>query len=509
MPEATETEKALREENSRLAAELVEARKEIMLLQGKVDALVKRIYGAASEKLDAADLQILLKGIVDIPKTEEPVAEEVPQRSKVPSPPRKRQPRTPDDLEVVEKEHVPEEVKQRPDDWRRIGEEVTEQLDYEPARFLKIRIVRPKYVRKDHPYAAPVIAPLQTLQERCIAAPGLIAAIIVGKYVDHLPLYRQEQIFVTRHDVHLPRQTMAQWMGLAADWLQLIYRQIRHETLASDYVMVDETPIKYLLPGNGETKLGYLWICARPGFDTIFHWNTSRGAKCLDEVLPENWKGTLQCDGYVAYRTFANSRSSGMITLAGCWAHARRALLEGKESAPRICGWLLNQIAHLYRIEAELRSNRAGPKLRKAVREWQSAPILRRLHAALAKLQKRYLPQSALRKGIDYVLEHWPELTRFIEDGQIEIDNNRVENAIRPTAVGKKNWLFFGAADAGERGAVLYTIVEACRRRGINPFEYLRDVLERLPKLMLSEVASLTPGAWDKARRAPQFLRAA
>jgi hypothetical protein len=341
-----------------------------------------------------------------------------------------------------------------------------------------------------------------------VAAPWLNAAIIVGKFVDHLPLYRQEQIFAMRHYVHFPSQTMAQWMGLAADWLQRVYRQMRHETLAADYVMVDETPIEYLAPGHGETKLGYLWTCARPGGDTIFHWNTSRSAECLEQVFPGGWQGTLQCDGYSAYRAFANRRR-GMITLAGCWAHARRALLEGRESAPRICGWLLNLIAHLYRIEAELRSNRAGPKLRNAVRASQSAPILRRLHAALLKLQHRYLPQSAFRKGINYVLEHWPELTRFTENGRIEIDNNRVENAIRPTAVGKKNWLFIGAADAGDRGAILYTIVESCRQRGINPFEYLRDVLERLPKMQTSQIAEVTPGAWSKARQKAQLLRAA
>ena len=300
---------------------------------------------------------------------------------------------------------------------------------------------------------------------------------------------------------------MAQWMGLAADWLQLVYRQMRHETLAADYVMVDETPIEYLSPGNGETRLGYLWTCARPGADTIFHWKTTRSAKCLEEVFPTEWKGTLQCDGYAAYRAFAKRRS-GLITLVGCWAHARRALLEGKASGPRVCGWLLKQIAHLYSIEADLRDSRAGPRLREAVRTWQSAPILRRIHTALLKLRADYFPQSALGKAFTYILEQWPELTRFVENGRNDIDYN-VENAIRPTAVGKKNWLFIGAAQAGERGAILYTIVEACRRRGLNPFDYLRDVLERLPKMTTAQIPEITSGAWAKSRRPASILRAA
>jgi transposase len=498
-------EAELSEQLARAAAQLVELQGENKLLREKIDALIKRLYGAQSEKIDPGQLLLMLQGLEAPGKDPEPVAAEVPRRSTVPSPPRERGPRIPAHLPVVEEVIDPEPVKACPQAWRCIGEEVTEQLDYEPARFFKRRIVRRKYARRDHPFAAPILAPLCTLQDRCIAAPGLIAAIVVGKYTDHLPLYRQEQIFAARHQVMIPRQTMAQWMGLAADWLRPIYEHIRTGVLGGGYVQIDETPIEYLAPGHGQTKLGYLWTCARPGGDTVFTWHTSRAAACLESIIPGSFRGTVQSDGYAAYATFARKHNAAAgnqaITLAGCWAHARRAIFEARESAPRTCGWVLHQIALLYRIEAHLRACHAGPNLRKAVRASQSAPILHRIRAALGRIRSRYLPQSAFGKALTYTLELWSALEHFLTDGRIEIDNNGVENAIRPTALGKKNWLFVGAAHAGERGAILYTLVESCRRRGIDPQAYLRDVLTRLPKMTTSQIPEVTPEAWNKARR--------
>jgi transposase len=441
-------------------------------------------------------------------KAEEPVGAEAPRRSMAPSPPRNkaRRPRLPEHLPIVEEVIVPEPVRACPEAWRLMGEEVTEQLDYEPARFFVRRIVRQKYVPQDHPFAAPVIAPLATLQDRCLAAPGLLAAILVGKYCDHLPLYRQEQIFATRHQVHLPRQTMAQWMGLAADWLRPIYETIRTGVLGGGYVQIDETPIEYLAPGHGQTKQGYLWTCARPTGDVVFHWATSRAAACLEAVLPAGWQGIVQCDGYAAYPAFARTRNAQaaqpVLTLAGCWAHARRNFHEAHAQQPRLCGWILHQIGLLYRLERRLREQGAGPALRQALRAAESAMILARLHAALLRLRSRWLPQSGLSKALAYTLDQWPTLVAFLYDGRVEIDNNVVENAIRPTALGKKNWLFIGADHAGERGAILYTVVESCRRRGLDPFAYLREVLTRLPKSTNHQVKDLTPEAWAKAQRA-------
>lgn len=347
---------------------------------------------------------------------------------------------------------------------------------------------------------APVIAPLpEKLQERGLAAPGLLAQIIVSKYCDHLPLYRQEQIYLRRHGVHLPRQTLARWMELSADWLKPIYEQIRTGVMAGGYIQVDETPIDYLEPGHGKTKQGYLWTCARPRGDVIFQWETSRAAACLDKLIAVDFTGTVQCDGYSAYPAFAEKRG-GKIALAGCWAHVRRKFYEALEQSPRTASWLVRQIQHLYQIESRLREQRSGPALRAAVRAHQSRPILERIHQALLrlKLARRILPQSPLGNAVDYTLNQWPLLDVFAGDGRIEIDNNLVENAIRPTAIGKKNWLFIGEAQAGERGAILYTLVESCRRRGLDPSAYLRDVLTRLPHMTNWQIKDVTPENWGK-----------
>jgi len=479
--------------------------KENELLRQKIDLLVRRLFGAKSEKLDPAQLLLLLQGLDEPGKAPEPVAAEAPRRSTVPSPPRERGPRLPEHLPVIEEVIVPEPVQAAPQDWRRIGEEVSERLDYEPARFLRRRTVRPKYVQRGLLDAVPIIAPLpESLLERSLVAPGLLAQILVAKYCDHLPLYRQESIYWTRHQVWLPRQTMAEWVGLAAEWLQPIYQQIRQGVFAGGYVQVDETPIRYLEPGHGQTKLGYLWTCAKPHSDVVFHWETSRAATCLERVVPGDFRGTLQCDGYEAYDCFAKGRAGG-IKLAGCVAHVRRKFYEAREQAPKVAGFFLKHFQNLYALEAELREARAGPKLRQAERACLSRPVLARLHRALVRLKTkhRFLPRSLMGKAIDYALNQWPALLIFLEDGRLEIDNNLVENAIRPTAVGKKNWLFIGEATAGGRSAIIYTIIECCRRRGLDPFAYLRDVFTRLPSMTNWQVKHLTPEAWAKSQHRP------
>ena len=260
--------------------------------------------------------------------------------------------------------------------------------------------------------------------------------------------------------------------------------------------------MSYLEPGNGKAKQGYLWTAHAPGHDAVFHWETGRGAACLENIVPVNFRGVLQCDAYAAYPAFASTREG--IELAGCWAHARRHFHEAREHVPLRANWVLYQIQNLYRIEARLRESKAGPGLRAAVRTSQSAMVLNRLKRALEKMEasQRHLPSSTFGKAINYTLSNWESLIKYVSNGRIEIDNNGVENAIRPTAIGKKNWLFFGDAEAGQRSAVIYTIIESCRRRGIDPHEYLRDVLTRITESTNWQVGELTPEKWAKTKAA-------
>jgi transposase len=319
-------------------------------------------------------------------------------------------------------------------------------------------------------------------------------------------------------------------MGVAADLLVHVYHAIHDDVLAGGdqpgggYVQVGEpslrdsqpkaarrvseakqTCVKYLAPGHGATKQGYLWVCAKPGSDAFFSWHTGRAADCLQSLIPAGWKGKLQCDGYSAYPAFAREHNAAaqqeLIQLGACFAHVRREFYDARESTPRHAAWLLQQIANLYGIEKNLRAQTSGPRLRLHIRETQSRSIFERLYAGIKIMRPKHLPQSAFGKAMTYAINQRAELERYLTDGRVEIDNNLVENAIRPTAIGKKNFIFFGSAEAGQRGAILYTIVESCRRRGIDPLAYLRDVLTRLPSMNISEVKPITPAAWAKAQR--------
>ena len=506
-------------QNRLLQAENERQSLEIKLLKEKVDLLIRRLFGSKSEKLDAAQLELLLKeaesGKADASaeKAEaSPIVEGLKPVAKR-SDKNQRRERWPKDLAVEQEVIEPVEVRDNPEAFRCIGEEVTEMLDYQPAKFFRRQIIRRKFVRRGQNDLAPVIAPLpESLQQRCIAAPGLLAQIIVSKYCDHLPLFRQEQIYWNRHQVWLPRQSMARWVQLASEWLKPIYRQIKDQMMRGSYLQIDETPIKYLDPGNGKTSLGYLWVAHRPGEDVLFEWYTTREAKCLDKLIPADFSGTIQCDGYSAYDRFARHRASAgkPVLLAGCWAHARRGFYEALDHAAKEAAWILVQIGHLYDIERRLRRQQAGPALRDAYRISQSTPICRRIHRVLHRwhLTRRFLPKSSMGKAVSYALGQWESLEVYLKEPEIEIDNNLVENAIRPTALGKKNWLFFGDAEAGERSAIIYSIIESCRRHGIEPYTYLHDVLTRLPSMTNRQIKDVVPKAWAAARRSTA-LRAA
>lgn len=487
----------LRELVAALQGTLAEVKTENQLLRRKLEYFIKRYFGGTkNESLDPKQLELLLAGLeaLSAPAALTDEAKPALTRSALVTRPA-RQP-LPAHLETERVVLEPDEVQQQPDGWRKLGEEVTEELDWKPSQFIRRLYIRPKYANADRIVIAPLPA---RLIEKGLPGAGLLTQVIVSKYEDHLPLYRQEKIYRERHGVNLTRQTMSGWVEAAADWLGPIYREMKAGLVERDYLQADETPIRYLDPDvKGKSQSGWLWTYSAPQGDVVFEWQISRSRAGPREFL-KSFRGKLQTDGYSVYESLSRERGDE-LTLIGCWAHARRGFHEALDES-RSAAWLVGQIGQLYAIEKHLRVHHAGPQLRAATREWQSRPILQRLRRALEIVRRRVLPKSRLGQAIDYALGRWEALTRYVDDGRLEIDNNQCENAIRPTAVGKKNFLFIGHPDAGQRSAVLYSVLGSCRRHGINPAEYLHDIFERLPKAKTSEIKSLTPAAWAKARR--------
>lgn len=485
------TEQQLRQENTRLE-------KENQLLRQKLDQYIRTYLGGTrNEGLDRRQLELLLQGLpalVVAPKAQ----------ASAPAKPRANGAEHPvrrvlseDKLETVEIVLEPEQVKAEPQGWTKISEERTTLLDWAPGKFFRQVIVRPRYVKEETFAVAPL--PPQPVPQGMVG-PGLLAQILVNKYEHHLPLYRQEKIFKEQYGVELSRKTMGNWVEQAAELLKGVYRQICQELITGDYLQADETPIRYLDPDlPGTSGQGYLWVYSRPGGDVFFVWSLSRGAEEPRQLL-EKFHGKLQTDGYAAYESVAKQRPD--LILIGCWAHARRKFFEALDES-KIAAWFVLQIGLLYRVEKPLRRAQAGPALRQATRVWQSQPVLQRLRAAMLLVRKRALPQGKLGQAVQYALSRWEALTRYIEDGKLEIDNNLIENAIRPSALGKKNWLFFGDPSAGERSAVIYSLLGSCRRHKLNPFDYLRDLCTRLPAAKITQIAQFTPAAWAKARTKP------
>jgi transposase len=499
---------ALQTELRALREQITSLQRENTLLRQKLDALARRFFGKKSEQLDAAQLELLMSGLADgsleLTEEEEPPAPFAPCRHRTNS----QRLRTPENLDVVREVIEPELVQAQPEHYQRIGQEVSRLLDYQPGKFFWRETVRPKYVRLAQRQLPPVLAPAPArVAEHSLAAPGLLAQLLVSKYCDHLPFYRQEQIFWQRHGVFIARQQMVHWTEQSVRLLLGITDVLKAQLRQSPYLQVDETPVRYQDPERpGRCGQGYLWTGLVPDQVVVYEWHASRAARCLDSFLGERFAGKLQCDGYSAYPAFAKDKTG--VELFGCWAHARRGFFEAKEQAPSVAGWILKQIGILYRWEERLRQTRAGPVAREILRVSHHRMVVARLHRALNKLQPRYLPQSPMGQAISYALNQWPALERFLKHGEVEIDNNLVENAIRPTAIGKKNWLFFGSEAAGQRSAVIYTLVANCRLHGVEPHAYLKDVLERLPTATNQTVAQLTPLNWKRAHQVPVKLAA-
>jgi len=495
----------LLEEQAVSRSQIDQLKTENRLLQEKVQCLMKRLFGRGSEKLSPDQLMLELEELrelqeaLELAETKAELAEEEQKESKR----GKRKgldARVPKDLPTETVIIDPDEVLANPELYKKIGEVRTVRLDVTPTRFFQTVTIRNKYKKRADRSVAPVIAPApRQLIENSYASAGLVLHIILSKYCDHLPLYRQEQIFKQRYGVEISRKTMGGWMYLVAQWLSLIYEALRNEIRASGYIQADETFIRYQDPKKDHCPNGYLWAYHSPGKGVLFEWHASRAATCLDTMLPD-YAGLLQTDGYGAYPAWLNDKKhaeeKAAIIHAACWAHARRKFKEvpGNPTAEDI----VKHIAKLYRVESKLRDH---PDLdRSAYRREHSAPVLESIKSILETERSRQLPQSNFGKAISYTLERWEALNLYLEHSRLEIDNNLVENAIRPTAIGKKNFLFFGSPDSGQTSAVIYSLIETCRKLGINPADYLRDTLEALPAMQQSEAPNWTPARWAAIR---------
>ena len=495
-------------------AEVAELRAELKQQKAINRELLKRLYGSKSEQMDANQLLLLLsddeskKPDAAEPGGQEPEAEQ-PRKLRA-----KRKSKLSGSLQglpTTERVITAAEVLADPAAYRLIGEEVSERLHVSPQSFTLERIRRQTHVKRGDLDGAPVTPPLEPcLLPGSVLTPSLGAMLLTEKFCYHQPFYRQEWRLRATHGIELRRDLMCSWHNHLAGLLLPLHERIARKMRGSDYLQIDETPIRCLDPGAGKTALGYLWTYRHPDHGVLFDWHNSRANTCLDHVLISeegSFNGILQSDGLRAYQTFIGRHHQQDITPVSCLAHIRRKFIKARDEHPRLVAWIFHQIGLLYRLEAELKKRDASPRLRwRARRRWS---LLRYHH--LAKLfkhlrrRRRILPKSPLGEALHYALGQWPHLAPCFEDGRIELDNNLAENAIRPTKLGHKNWMFVGGKDTGWRSAVIYTFVEQVRAHGMDPLRYFEWVFEQLmrePNPGEEEIDEMLPSAWVQQQNA-------
>jgi transposase len=497
-------EKLLTESRAEVAQQLARRDTELFAAKTKIDALVlelahlKRMrFGTKSEALGAETRDLFQESIeTDIAAAKLELAQRQAEAgdAKPPRQPRERAGRQPlpAHLPRIEHRHEPETCTcgQCGKDLVLIGEDVSEQLDVEPAKFFVHRHIRPQYAcRACETVTAAPIPP--AVIDGGMAAVGLLAWVIVGKYLDHLPLYRLEGI-AAREGVTLSRSTLAEWVGRLGVTLDPLAQRLAELLRQRSVLHADETPVRQLDPGSGKTHRAYLWAYRSNDLDTgppiaVFDYQTSRSGEHARNFLA-GWQGSLMVDDFGGYKALF---TQGVTELA-CLAHARRKFFELNAAQPNaIAQEALTRIAALYEIEQRGRSRSSED--RTVLRQAEAVPLLESLHAWLKAIRLTVANGGGTAKAIDYSLKRWPALCRYATDGALPIDNNPVENAIRPICLGKKNWLFTGSERAGQRAAAIQSLFATARLNGFDPAAWLRETLDRLPTCLNRNIDSLLP----------------
>jgi transposase len=410
-------------------------------------------------------------------------------------------------------EHLPREVRTYPPKQKAcpdcggklqpLGEDVSEILEYVPARFKVIRQVRPKLACACCERIVQAEAPSRPI-ERGMAGPGLLAHVLVSKYCDHLPLYRQSEIYA-REGVELERSTLADWVGGTSQLLAPLVEALRRHVLSAAKLHADDTPVPVLAPGNGKTKTGRLWTYVRddrPAGDATpaavwFAYSPDRKGEHPQAHLG-NFTGTLQADGYAGFDAVYET---GRIQEAACWAHVRRKFydLNLAHRSP-VAAEAIERIAALYAIEKEIRGHAAGE--RREVRHAQARPLLDSLKQWLEETLEKLSRKSDTALAVRYALSRWEALLHYVDDGCIEIDNNAAERSLRTVALGRKNYLFAGSDAGGERAAAIYSLIGTAKLNGLDPEAYLRNVLSRIADHPIKRISELLP--WNVT---PEFAK--
>jgi transposase len=488
----------LREANARLQAEKEQLLAEKLLLLEELKELKRIVFGQKRERFVPATPpnQLTLELAGDAKEPAEAVYQTV-QYERVAKQATKvalRQP-FPAHLPRIEIVIEPAEDVSK---MRKIGEEITEELDLKPASLFIRRYIRPRYVSLEETFH---MAPLPTRPiEKGIPGPGLLATIIYDKFVSHLPFYRQVQRY-EQLGMKIPASTLEGWFEASCSLLEPLYETLKTQVLASSYVQVDETPIPVLdIQKKGETHRGFHWVYH--GVEAklvLFDYREGRGREGPLKLL-KSYQGYLQTDGYAVYEQFEARED---IVLVGCMAHARRyfehALDNDRPRAEKVLLWM----QELYSVEREAREQNLSAEDRYALRQAKARPVMEELENWLLTERLQVLPKSAIGKAIFYLIPRLYKIAMYIEDGRLEIDNNLVENLIRPVALGRKNYLFAGSHAGAKRAAIVYSLLGSCKLQNINPYHYLIDILQRLPLQPVNKLQDLLPHFWKPDNISP------